>query len=46
MRGRSYPTPETTGILSGKIWYMDVWLEQDFYLLMEKQHNRGQKLQD
>lgn len=28
MRSRSYPTPETTGILSGKIWYMDVWLEQ------------------
>lgn len=42
MRSRSYPTPETTGILSGKYGTWMYGLNK-LYLLMEKQHNRGQE---
>ena len=42
MRYRYDTLAEALGVLSGKVWYLDVRLEQA-YLLMEKQHNRGQE---
>lgn len=42
MWGRYDTTAETAGILSGKVWNLDVWLEQAVSA-DGKQHNRGQE---
>lgn len=42
MWSRYDTTAETAGILSGKVWNLDVWLEQAVSA-DGKQHNRGQE---
>ena len=42
MRYRYDTLAEALGVLSGKVWYLDVRLEQALPV-MEKQHNRGQE---
>ena len=42
MRASIHPTSQTSLLLSGKIWHVPLWAQPSLYLLMEKQHNRGQ----